>query len=93
MRQWAEDERHTGRTDLLGQAEKVTFSALFAAVLAAFGALARQPGGQDALAPDSAAVGFAGSTPDGARDYVTAVRPQPDAWASNVVLKRDPTAT
>ncbi len=35
-----------------------------------------------AVAPDSAAVGFAGSPPDGSRDYVAAVRPQPDAWAS-----------
>ncbi len=35
-----------------------------------------------ALAPASAAVGFRGSPPDGAEDYVTAVRPQPDAWAS-----------
>ena len=35
-----------------------------------------------AVAPDSAAVGFADAPPDGTRDYVTAVRPQPDAWAS-----------
>lgn len=36
-----------------------------------------------AVAPDSAAVGFggnAGPAPDGAEDYITAVRPQPDKW-------------
>ena len=34
-----------------------------------------------AIAPDSAAVGFRGAPPDGAGDYVAAVRPQADAWA------------
>ena len=34
------------------------------------------------VAPDSAAVGFAGAPPNGARDYVAAVRPQQDAWAA-----------
>jgi uncharacterized protein (TIGR03089 family) len=34
-----------------------------------------------AIAPSSAAVGFGDDVPPGASDYVTAVRPQPDAWA------------
>jgi uncharacterized protein (TIGR03089 family) len=34
------------------------------------------------LAPDSAAVGFRDAPPAGANDYVSAVRPQPDKWAS-----------
>ncbi len=43
--------------------------------------------GQDAgelfaLAPASAAVGFRGAEPEGVQDYVLAVRPQADAWAS-----------
>ncbi|MCU1656605.1 MAG: acetyl-CoA synthetase [Pseudonocardiales bacterium] len=33
-----------------------------------------------AVAPDSAALGFRGGAPDGTSDYVSAVRPQPDAW-------------
>ena len=33
-----------------------------------------------AIAPDSAAVGFRDAVPAGALDYVTAVRPQADAW-------------
>ena len=33
-----------------------------------------------AIAPDSAAVGFRDGAPDGTHDYVTAVRPQADAW-------------
>ena len=32
------------------------------------------------IAPDSAAVGLRDNVPDGAADYVTSVRPQPDAW-------------
>lgn len=35
-----------------------------------------------AVAPDSAAVGFGGSVPPGALDYITAVRPQEDKWWS-----------
>lgn len=35
-----------------------------------------------AIAPDAAAVGFRDSPPDGALDFVTAVRPQADAWSS-----------
>ncbi len=35
-----------------------------------------------AIAPSSAATGFGGQPPDGAADYVSAVRPQADAWAS-----------
>ncbi len=35
-----------------------------------------------AVAPDSAAVGFRDTVPDGVADYVAAVRPQPDNWAS-----------
>lgn len=35
-----------------------------------------------ALAPSSAAVGFRGDEPEGTQDYVLAVRPQADAWAS-----------
>jgi uncharacterized protein (TIGR03089 family) len=35
-----------------------------------------------AYAPESAAVGFRGAPPPGAQDYVAAVRPQADAWAS-----------
>jgi len=34
------------------------------------------------IAPSSAAFGLRGDVPDGAQDYVLAVRPQPDAWAS-----------
>jgi uncharacterized protein (TIGR03089 family) len=34
-----------------------------------------------AIAPGSAAVGFRGADPAGTTDYVTAVRPQADAWA------------
>lgn len=34
-----------------------------------------------AIAPDSAAVGFRGEPPAGTSDYVSAVRPQADAWA------------
>ncbi len=34
-----------------------------------------------AVAPDSAAVGFGSAVPAGTQDYVTAVRPQADAWA------------
>lgn len=34
-----------------------------------------------AVAPDAARVGFGSSIPVGAEDYVTAVRPQADAWA------------
>jgi uncharacterized protein (TIGR03089 family) len=33
-----------------------------------------------AIAPTSAAVGLRDGVPDGAADYVSAVRPQPDAW-------------
>jgi uncharacterized protein (TIGR03089 family) len=33
-----------------------------------------------AIAPDSAAVGFRDGAPDETHDYVTAVRPQADAW-------------
>lgn len=33
-----------------------------------------------AVAPESAAVGFRGTPPDGALDYVVAVRPQEDKW-------------
>jgi uncharacterized protein (TIGR03089 family) len=33
-----------------------------------------------AIAPSSAATGFAGDLPPGADDYVAAVRPQPDKW-------------
>ena len=33
------------------------------------------------IAPDSAAVGFGASPPPNTADYVTAVRPQADAWA------------
>jgi uncharacterized protein (TIGR03089 family) len=33
-----------------------------------------------AIAPHSAAVGFRDGAPDGSNDYVTAVRPQADAW-------------
>ncbi len=33
-----------------------------------------------AVAPAAAAIGFRDSVPDGALDYVTAVRPQADAW-------------
>ena len=35
-----------------------------------------------AIAPDSAAIGFRDDAPDGSQDYVTAVRPQADAWAT-----------
>jgi uncharacterized protein (TIGR03089 family) len=44
--------------------------------------LARATGIDDvfAVAPESAATGFAGEEPDGATDYVRAVRPQPDKW-------------
>lgn len=35
-----------------------------------------------AVAPDSAAVGLGAGLPAGAQDYVLAVRPQADAWAS-----------
>jgi uncharacterized protein (TIGR03089 family) len=35
-----------------------------------------------AVAPDSAAVGFRDMPPDGALDYVAAVRPQQDTWPS-----------
>jgi uncharacterized protein (TIGR03089 family) len=35
-----------------------------------------------AVAPDAARVGFGASVPAGADDYVTAVRPQADAWGS-----------
>ncbi|MGH8862313.1 MAG: TIGR03089 family protein [Jatrophihabitantaceae bacterium] len=35
-----------------------------------------------AVAPDSAAVGLGDAVAPGLSDYVTAVRPQPDAWAS-----------
>ena len=42
-----------------------------------------------AIAPDSAAVGFRGAPPAGAEDYVSAVRPQADAWAT-VQLTADP---
>lgn len=35
-----------------------------------------------AVALDSAARGFGGSPPAGTSDYVTSVRPQPDAWAT-----------
>jgi uncharacterized protein (TIGR03089 family) len=35
-----------------------------------------------AVAPSSAAVGFAGSAPEPAADYVTAVRPHEDKWPS-----------
>lgn len=35
-----------------------------------------------AVAPESAAVGFQGTEPAGTHDYVAAVRPQADAWAS-----------
>lgn len=35
-----------------------------------------------AIAPDSAAVGFRDAPPAGALDYVSAVRPQADAWAT-----------
>ena len=34
------------------------------------------------IAPESAAFGLRGEVPPGAQDYVLAVRPQPDAWAS-----------
>jgi len=34
-----------------------------------------------AVAPEAARVGFGASVPAGAEDYVTAVRPQADAWA------------
>lgn len=34
-----------------------------------------------AIAPDSPAVGFGAHPPAGTADYVTAVRPQPDAWS------------
>ncbi len=34
-----------------------------------------------AIAPDSAALGLRAATPAGVTDYVTAVRPQADAWA------------
>jgi uncharacterized protein (TIGR03089 family) len=34
------------------------------------------------VAPDSAAVGFRDSAPEGAADYVSAVRPQEDKWPS-----------
>src|SRR5690242_4256294 len=32
------------------------------------------------IAPDTAAVGLRDAVPDGAADYVSSVRPQPDAW-------------
>jgi uncharacterized protein (TIGR03089 family) len=35
-----------------------------------------------AVAPSSAAVGLRGDTPEGVSDYVLAVRPQPDKWAT-----------
>ncbi len=35
-----------------------------------------------AVSPSSAAVGFGGDVPDGLADYVLAVRPQPDKWAT-----------
>jgi uncharacterized protein (TIGR03089 family) len=35
-----------------------------------------------AVAPASAATGFAGEVPGGAADYVRAVRPQPDKWST-----------
>jgi uncharacterized protein (TIGR03089 family) len=35
-----------------------------------------------AIAPSSAAVGLGETVPDGAADYVSSVRPQPDAWAT-----------
>ncbi len=35
-----------------------------------------------AIAPESAATGFGNNPPDGTQDYVTAVRPQADNWAS-----------
>lgn len=34
-----------------------------------------------AVAPDSAAVGFGATPPEGTTDYVSAVRPQADVWA------------
>lgn len=34
-----------------------------------------------AVAGGAAALGFGGTAPEGAADYVTAVRPQPDAWS------------
>ena len=34
-----------------------------------------------AVAPDAARVGFGGAVPAGAEDYVSAVRPQADAWS------------
>jgi len=34
-----------------------------------------------AVAREAAAAGFGGTAPEGAADYVTAVRPQPDAWS------------
>jgi hypothetical protein len=34
-----------------------------------------------AVAGSAAARGFGGTAPEGAADYVTAVRPQPDAWS------------
>jgi uncharacterized protein (TIGR03089 family) len=35
-----------------------------------------------AIAPDTAASGFGDTPPAGAQDYVAAVRPQPDTWAT-----------
>jgi uncharacterized protein (TIGR03089 family) len=42
--------------------------------------LAEGAGDAFAIAPASAALGFRGDPPAAAVDYVTAVRPQPDAW-------------
>jgi uncharacterized protein (TIGR03089 family) len=42
-----------------------------------------------AIAPDSAAVGLRDAVPADLSDYVTAVRPQPDAWTA-VQLSADP---
>jgi uncharacterized protein (TIGR03089 family) len=39
-----------------------------------------------AVAPEAAAVGFRDAPPDGAGDYVTAVRPQADAWPTVQLL-------
>jgi uncharacterized protein (TIGR03089 family) len=42
-----------------------------------------------AIAPDSAAVGFRDAVADDAQDYVAAVRPQADTWASVHLLASD----